>query len=105
MGGGAVAAWHAWQAAQRKEALREIRALKQAIHQWAIDGTDRACPQTLDELFARKIITKRPKDPWRQEFVYICPAQNDDGFELASRGPDRVAATDDDIRELAEHRH
>jgi general secretion pathway protein G len=103
MGGVAVAAWHAWTVAQKKEALREIRAVKQGIHQWALDGTDRVCPASLDELFAGKYVTRPPKDPWGQPFVYVCPAQKDDGFDLASKGPDRVAATEDDIRDLPEH--
>ena len=103
MSGVAVAAWHAWITAQKKEALREIREVKQAIHHWALDGSDRVCPASLDELFAAKHITKLPKDPWGQPLVYVCPAQNDEGFDVASKGPDRIAATDDDIRDLTQN--
>jgi general secretion pathway protein G len=91
MGGVAVAAWHAWQAAQKKEALREIRTLKQEIHRWALDHHDPVCPETLDDLFKEKRINKLPRDPWGQAFVYVCPAQNDDGYDISSKGPDRQA--------------
>jgi len=103
MGGVAVAAWKVWLWAQKREARKEIHSLKTAIRQWALDGNDRICPATLEELYP-KILTKPPKDPWGQPFVYVCPAQNDDGYDISSKGPDRQAGTDDDIRDLAEDR-
>jgi general secretion pathway protein G len=103
MGGVAVVAWRAYQRALLREAHIEIHALKEGIQHWKLNGNDRVCPATLDELFAGKYITKAPKDPWGQPFVYVCPAQNDEGYEVASKGPDRIAATEDDIRDSAEH--
>ena len=103
MGGVAVVAWRAYQRALLREAQHEIHAVKEAIQHWKLDGNDRVCPASLEELFAGKYITRSPRDPWGQPFVYVCPAQNDEGFEVTSKGPDRLAATEDDVRDLAQN--
>ena len=37
-----------------------------------------------------------PKDPWGNEYVYVCPGpHNKDGYGLSSLGPDGVQSTDD----------
>jgi len=39
-----------------------------------------------------------PKDPWSNEYVYVCPGEhNANGFDLHSLGPDGQDGTDDDI--------
>ena len=43
-------------------------------------------------------MTELPKDPWGNEYAYLCPgAKNASGFDLFSYGPDGQAGTDDDI--------
>ena len=104
MGGVALVAWRAYIRAQIRVAQNEIYSLKEGIRHWALDGRDRVCPASLDELLAEKYINKLPRDPWGQPFMYVCPAQNDDGYDISSKGPDRLAGTDDDIRDSAEDR-
>ena len=37
-----------------------------------------------------------PKDPWGQDYVYVCPGtHNTDGYDLSSLGKDRVESEDD----------
>lgn len=41
---------------------------------------------------------KRPLDPWKNEYVYLCPGKNNkDGYDLSSRGPDGTQGGGDDI--------
>ena len=43
-------------------------------------------------------LTELPKDPWGNEYVYLCPgAKNTNGFDLFSYGSDGQAGTEDDI--------
>ena len=43
-------------------------------------------------------ITEIPKDPWGNEYVYLCPGTKfTSGFDLFSYGPDGQAGTEDDI--------
>ena len=43
-------------------------------------------------------LTDLPKDPWGNEYVYLCPgSKNPAGFDLFSYGPDGQAGTEDDI--------
>jgi general secretion pathway protein G len=43
-------------------------------------------------------LTELPKDPWGNEYVYLCPGvKNPSGFDLFSYGPDGQAGTEDDI--------
>jgi general secretion pathway protein G len=38
-----------------------------------------------------------PKDPWNNEYIYICPGRkNPESYDLYSAGPDRTADTADD---------
>ena len=46
----------------------------------------------------RKLMDEVPKDSWGQEYVYQQPGKhNPEGFDLYSKGPDRLADTADDI--------
>ncbi len=43
-------------------------------------------------------LTELPKDPWGNDYVYLCPgSRNPNGFDLFSYGPDGQAGTEDDI--------
>lgn len=45
-----------------------------------------------------QLMDKLPKDPWQQDYVYSQPgAHNTQGFDLYTKGKDRVAGTADDI--------
>lgn len=44
------------------------------------------------------IMTKVPKDPWSEDYVYLSPGQhNPSKFDLYSKGPDGQGGTEDDI--------
>ena len=98
MGGVGVVAFQKWKDAQVKEAKIEISNIKTAIQHWAIDNNGEACPKALAELHSGKYLNKAPKDPWGQEYVYTCPGESEDGFDLLSKGPDRKAGTEDDLK-------
>jgi general secretion pathway protein G len=98
MGGVGVVAFNQFKKAQVKEAQSEIRNLKHAIQMWAVDNTGESCPKTLQELYSQKYLNKAPKDPWGQEFQYACPGSGEDGFDIVSKGPDKAAGTEDDIK-------
>jgi general secretion pathway protein G len=39
-----------------------------------------------------------PKDPWGNEYVYVCPGKhNPSSYDVSSAGPDGQMGTDDDI--------
>jgi general secretion pathway protein G len=43
--------------------------------------------------------TEVPKDPWNNDYVYVCPgAKNTGGFDLYSPGPDGQPGTEDDVQ-------
>lgn len=45
-----------------------------------------------------QLATKIQPDPWGSEYVYVFPGKhNPKSFDLYSKGPDRIAETDDDI--------
>lgn len=44
-----------------------------------------------------QLMDKMPKDPWKHEYVYVCPGKhNTNGFDLSSKGRDGVEGTEDD---------
>ena len=45
----------------------------------------------------QKLLDQVPKDPWQQEYVYVCPGKhNPQSYDLYSKGPDHIAETADD---------
>jgi general secretion pathway protein G len=44
------------------------------------------------------LMEKIPRDPWGDEYRYICPGENNvDSYDLSCLGPDGKPGTDDDI--------
>jgi len=41
--------------------------------------------------------TKLPKDPWGNDYRYLCPGEKNPDYDLWAMGPDGVSATEDDI--------
>jgi general secretion pathway protein G len=51
----------------------------------------------------RQLLKQVPLDPWQNEYGYASPGkQSKEGFDLFSKGPDRVADTADDIGNWAQ---
>src|SRR5262249_2156113 len=80
-----------------RQARSYITMLFLAIEHWHADHPGHACPATLDELFTEKYITRRPRDPWGEEFLYRCPSNLPEEVEIGSKGQDRIAGTEDDL--------
>ncbi len=91
--------------ARRTRAIQDISTLSTAIDLYAADNGE---PPTSDQGL-QALITKPssdpvprnwngpylknrrtvPKDPWGNEYAYLCPGQsNPDGYDLVSYGPD-----------------
>jgi general secretion pathway protein G len=98
MGGVTVVAFQQFKRAQLKQAKSDVINLKHAIEQWKLDNPE-PCPKALADLVAGKYLSKPPKDPWGKEYLYACPGQSADGFDIASAGPDGKPGSDDDIKE------
>lgn len=46
----------------------------------------------------QKLLDGLPKDAWGQDYVYVQPGKhNPDGYDVYSKGPDRIADTADDM--------
>jgi len=56
-------------------------------------------PANVEEDWRGPYISKGiPKDPWKKEYMYRQPGQNNEfGYDLHSCGPDGVSGTEDDI--------
>jgi general secretion pathway protein G len=51
----------------------------------------------------RQLLKQVPLDPWQSEYGYVQPGRKSkEGFDLFSKGPDRVADTPDDIGNWSE---
>ena len=98
MGGVGVVAFQRFKKAQVETSKTEIRSLKAAIQHWSVDNPGEGCPKALLELYSQKYISKAPRDPWNQDFVYNCPGTGEDGFDIVSKGPDKQPNTEDDIK-------
>lgn len=47
----------------------------------------------------KPIMETVPKDPWGQDFIYVCPGtHNTRKFDIQSKGDDGVADTEDDLK-------
>ena len=45
----------------------------------------------------RQLFQELPKDPWGNDYVYVCPGKKKSGaYDLFSAGPDGIADTADD---------
>jgi len=63
-------------------------------------------PETLNELCEKPAdavkwdgpyIKKAPLDPWGHEYLYVCPGQHSNDYDLSSAGKDGQPNTADDI--------
>ena len=62
---------------------------------------DPACP-TIEQLIARKLLRKTPRDAWGTPLTLTCPSkQGTDPVDISSAGPDKKPGTADDINSWA----
>jgi len=91
--------------ARRTRAIQEITTFETALDFYTADnGNPPTTEQGLQALITKptsapvpqnwngpylKNRRSVPKDPWQNEYVYLCPGQqNPDGYDVASYGPD-----------------
>jgi general secretion pathway protein G len=92
------ALWKQFREAQIKETRILINQYETALIFWRTNQTDADCPATLEELHAGSLANAPPVDLWGQPLVYHCPGRDGSPWEVYSKGPDRVDATEDDVR-------
>ncbi|MDX9973608.1 MAG: type II secretion system protein GspG [FCB group bacterium] len=77
----------------------DIATYETAIDTYALDHQDKL-PKTLKDLTSgeRTYVRIIKKDPWGQDYIYKNPGTHmKNGYDLYSKGPDKVAGNDDDI--------
>ena len=98
MGTVGVVAYRRYQKAKITNAKQVIANVQQALGHFRLE-TNEDCPPDVKELFAKKFLTKEPKDPWGQELIFKCPGEHDtEGADISSMGPDKQEGNEDDIK-------
>jgi len=99
MGSVAIVAVKQWRTAQVKNAQQMVLTVASAVELYSTQHND-PCPSNgLAGLVSEKLLKKHPKDPWGQELLFTCPGTNNqEGADVASRGPDKQEGTNDDIK-------
>jgi general secretion pathway protein G len=93
-----VGVFKQFQKSQVKTAKINVKEIGDAVQQYMIENNNE-CPRGMEDLIAKKNLTRAIKDPWGKEFTIKCPGQNDtDGADVSSSGPDKQDGTADDIK-------
>lgn len=73
----------------------ELRSIRMGARMYQVEH-DAELPPSLRDLVASGVLdpAQRLSDPWGSPYVIV---QHDDGFEVATLGPDRVRGTADDF--------
>ena len=97
-GGVGVAVFKQFQKAKISTGKLRVKAARDAVTQYMIETP--SCPHSIDELVAGKYLDKgNAKDPWGSPITLKCPGANDtDGADVTSPGPDKQDGTADDIK-------
>ena len=97
MGTVGVVAYQRYQKAKLTNARQIIANVQQALGHFRLE-TNEDCPSDVNELYSKKFLSKKPKDPWGQTLIFKCPGENDsEGADVSSKGPDKQEGTEDDI--------
>jgi general secretion pathway protein G len=98
MGAVAIGAIPMLNKANCKTAWSEAQSISQAIATYQMENNGDN-PKSLDELVSGKFLSKEPIDPWGQKFEMTCPGQqNTDGCDVYSKGRNKQAGDDDDVK-------
>jgi general secretion pathway protein G len=97
-GGVGVAVFKQFQKAKISAGKLRVKAARDAVTQYMIETP--TCPHSIDELVSGKYLDKgNAKDPWGSNLSLKCPGANDtDGADVSSPGPDKQDGTQDDIK-------
>ena len=93
-----VGVFKQFQKGQIRTAKISVKEIGDSITQYMIENNSE-CPKGMDDLVAKKNLSRKFKDPWDKDFIIKCPGQNDpDGADVISSGPDKREGTADDIK-------
>jgi general secretion pathway protein G len=97
-GGVGVALFKQFNKAKIQTAKLRVKAARDAVTQYMIETP--SCPHSIDELVTGKYLDKgNARDPWGSPLTLKCPGANDtEGADVSSPGPDKQDGTQDDIR-------
>jgi general secretion pathway protein G len=97
-GGVGVALFKNFQKAKVSTAKLRVKAARDSVTQYMIETP--SCPHSIDELVAGKYLDKNDsRDPWGSQLILKCPGANDtEGADVSSPGPDKQDGTADDIQ-------
>jgi type II secretory pathway pseudopilin PulG len=97
-GGVGVALFKNFQKAKISAAKMRVKAARDAVTQFMIETP--TCPHSIDELVQGKYLDRdKAKDPWGSNLTLKCPGANDpEGADVSSPGPDKQDGTSDDIK-------
>jgi len=97
-GGIGVTVFNQFKKGQVKIAKTTVGEISGAVQQYMMENNSE-CPKGMEDLVAKKNLKKLIKDPWGKDFVLKCPGANDtDGADITSSGPDKQEGTADDIK-------
>jgi general secretion pathway protein G len=92
-----VGVFKQYQKSQVKTAKISVKEISEAVTQYMIENNNE-CPRGMEDLVAKKNMSRIIKDPWGKDFILKCPGQNDtDGADVSSAGPDKQEGTGDDV--------
>jgi general secretion pathway protein G len=97
-GGVGVALFNKFKKAQVSTTKLRVKSVRDAVTQYMIETP--SCPKSMEELLSGKYIDKdKMKDAWGGNITLKCPGANDtEGADVASPGPDHQEGTADDIK-------
>jgi general secretion pathway protein G len=97
-GGVGVALFNKFKKAQISTTKLRVKSVRDAVTQYMIETP--SCPKSMEELLSGKYIDKdKMKDAWGGNIALKCPGANDtEGADVSSPGPDHQEGTADDIK-------
>ena len=91
-----VAVYHRWREGQISAARIQVRDVGGRVVQFMV--AKNRCP-TAEDMVSDHYVERAPKDPWGTLLSIRCPGDHQqDGADVVSYGPDRLADTKDDIK-------
>jgi general secretion pathway protein G len=92
-----VGVFKQFQKGQVKTAKISVKEIGDAVTQYMIENNNE-CPHGMEDLVAKRNMSRAIKDPWGKEFIIKCPGEHDrDGADVMSSGPDKQEGSNDDI--------
>ena len=95
LGGVGMMAFNRFRDAQTSTARNQTATIEEAVMTYRASKRGK-CPRTLIELRASGYLNKTPKDPWGNDYEFLCDSRGTE-VQVMSPGPDGEVETEDDI--------